>query len=169
MTHYPPEALNTNYEDEDDGTMPANVEELRKHIVGHRIVSAEKGTARVSHTSYGTFLTHDEHGFIITLDNGEKVLLADSSDCCAFTELESFLLHPERIDHIITGIGTTEKYQKWHIYADLGDVLELEVGWSCGNPFYYGYGFDIHVIPIDGEVIEDQAALPAPGQRAITS
>lgn len=86
----------------------------------------------------------------ITLDNGEKVLLADTSDCCAYTSLESFLLHPERVDHIITGVGTTDKYQRWHIYADLGDVLELEVGWSAGNPFYYGYGFDIHVIPIDG-------------------
>lgn len=21
--------------------------------------------------------------------------------------------------------------------------------WSCGNPFYYGYGFDIAVVPAD--------------------
>lgn len=31
--------------------------------------------------------------------------------------------------------------------AVVGDVMELEVGWSCGNPFYYGYGFSINVVP----------------------
>ena len=45
------------------------------------------------------------------------------------------------------GVGTTGEYTRWHIYADLGDVLELTVGWSCGNPFYYGYGFYIDVVP----------------------
>ncbi|BCP41468.1 hypothetical protein MINTMi27_15610 [Mycobacterium intracellulare] len=153
---------------EDDGTMPENVDKLRQHVVGHRIVSAEKGTVRVPYTSYGTFRPHDAHGFIITLDNGEKVLLKDTSDCCAYTSLESFLLHPDRVDHIITGVGTTDGYERWHIYADMGDVLELEVGWSCGNPFYYGYGFDIQVAPIDGEIIEDQQSLPG-APRAITA
>lgn len=155
---YPIETLSA---DDDDGTMPNNVEALAKNVVGHRIVKAEKGSARVSHTPYGTFRPHDESGFIIELDNGEKVLLADTADCCAFTELESFLLHPDKVDHVITGVGTTDGYTKWHIYADMGDVLELSVGWSCGNPFYYGYGFDIHVIPLDAEVIEDKIALPA--------
>jgi len=46
------------------------------------------------------------------------------------------------------GVGTTAQYQTWHIYADWGDVLKLEVGWSCGNPFYYGYGFDIDVVEV---------------------
>ena len=76
-------------------------------------------------------------------------LLANTNDCCAYTELEAFLLHPERVDHIIMGVGTTDTYTRWHIYADLGDVLELTVGWSCGNPFYYGYGFDIDVVELD--------------------
>jgi hypothetical protein len=101
-------------QDYDDGTM---------HVVGHRIVSAER----------------DGGTFTITLDNGNRVELADTDDCCAYTDLESFLLHPERVDHIITGIGTTDGYTTWHIYADMGDVLELSVGWSAGNPFYYGY------------------------------
>jgi hypothetical protein len=26
--------------------------------------------------------------------------------------------------------------------------MGLKVGWSCGNPFYYGYGFDIAVEPM---------------------
>jgi hypothetical protein len=51
------------------------------------------------------------------------------------------------VEHAILGVGTTEGYTKWHIYADFGDVMQLDVGWSCGNPFYYGYGFDIAVEP----------------------
>ena len=156
-TPYPVEELG---EDDDDGTMPENVEKLREHVVGQRIVSAEHGTARVVEGRYSrSFDPRDETGFIITLDNGEKVLLQDSSDCCAYTALESFLLHPEKVDHIITGVGTTDQYEKWHIYADMGDVLELQVGWSCGTPFYYGYGFDIYVVPIEGEVVPETAAI----------
>lgn len=155
---YPVEKLD---EDADDGTMVENVEELRKRVVGRRIVAAEKGTARVAEGKYGGFDPRDESGFIITLDSGERVLLVDDGDCCAYTTLESFLLHPEMVDHIITGVGTTEEYEKWHIYADMGDVLELKVGWSCGNPFYYGYGFDICVVPIEGEVIPATKELTA--------
>lgn len=130
--------------DEDDGTMPENVAELSKHVVGHRIVSVEKGPVARQH--YGR-----TEGLIITLDNGKRVELADTDDCCAYTELQSFLLHPERVDHIITGVGTTDSYTTWHIYADMGDVLELSVGWSSGNPFYYGYGFSIGVIDTEAE------------------
>lgn len=116
--------------EDDDGTMPRNVADLREHVVGHRIVSAEK----------------DGQTFTITLDNGKCVELADTDDCCAYTDLQAFLLHPERVDHIITGVGTTGGYTTWHIYADMGDVLELTVGWSSGNPFYYAYGFAISVM-----------------------
>lgn len=127
---YPIEVLDN---DEDDGTMPDNVAELEAAVVGHRIVSAEwSGLAA---------------GFIITLDDGTQVEMRNDGDCCAYTELENFLLHPERVDHIITGVGTTDGYTTWHVYADMGDVLELSVGWSCGNPFYYGYGFEIRVTP----------------------
>lgn len=126
MTRYVEEALDA---EDDNGTMPENVAALREHVVGHRIVSAEK--------EGGTFT--------ITLDNGKRVDLADTDDCCAHTDLESFLLHPELVDHIITGVGTTDGYTSWHVYADMGDVLELTVGWSSGNPFYYAYGFDISV------------------------
>lgn len=131
MTTYPIETLDP---DDDNGTMPQNVEALRERVIGRRIVSAERGEP----DRYRTLT--------ITLDNGVRVELADTDDCCAHTELESFLLHPESVDHIITGVGTTDGYTVWHVYADFGDVLELTVGWSSGNPFYYGYGFDIKVI-----------------------
>lgn len=123
---YPEEALRP---DDDDGTMVDNVQSLRDEVVGRRIAKAERDLA----------------SFVITLDNGKAVRLRDTNDCCAHTSLDSFLLHADRVDHMITGVGTTDEYQKWHIFADMGDVLELNVGWSCGNPFYYGYGFYITV------------------------
>lgn len=133
---YPVEILGPD-DYEDDGTMPSNVAELSQAVVGHKIVSAEQA-GEGSRYGYGK-------STVLTLDNGRKVILQDTNDCCAYTELESFLLHPERIDHAIMGVGTTDGYETWHIYADLGDVMEMKVGWSCGNPFYYGYGFDITV------------------------
>lgn len=136
---YPEEELNKGGYEEDDGTMPENVDALRKSVVGRKIVSAEKGEVPGRWGGYTT------KGFIITLDDGKRVVLRNTDDCCAYTDLEGFLLHADKIEHVITGVGTTEGYTKWHIYADLGDVLELSVGWSSGNPFYYGYGFDIAV------------------------
>lgn len=130
MTEYAEETLDEDY---DDGTIVDNVDTLRKAVVGHRIVSVTKDGG----STYATT--------VITLDDGTQVQLVGSSDCCAYTELEAFLLHPELIDHEILGVGTTDGYTTWHIFADMGDVLELTVGWSAGNPFYYGYGFDITV------------------------
>lgn len=139
-TRYPVEELNNDYEDTDNGTMPQNVADLSEAVVGHKIVSVEKGVEFEGEYGY------TKTGTAITLDNGKRVVLADESDCCAYTELDAFLLHPELVDHVIMGVGTTGKYTTWHIYADMGDVLELTVNWSAGNAFYYGYGFDIAVI-----------------------
>lgn len=137
---YPVETLDENA---DDGTMPANVETLAEAVVGHRIVAVE-GDAEIPKA--GHYYWGSERGLALTLDNGKRVFLGDTSDCCAYTELISVIKHLDQIDHIITGVGTTDGYTKWHVFADLGDVLELEVGWSAGNPFYYGYGFDITVV-----------------------
>jgi hypothetical protein len=134
---YPTETLD---DDEDNGTMPDNVAELAEAVVGHRIVSAHTEERKAYDWSW-----RSEEATVLTLDNGKRVILLDTGDCCAFTQLESFLLHPERVDPVITGVGTTDGYQKWHIYADYGDIMEMDVAWSAGNPFYYGYGFDIRV------------------------
>lgn len=134
---YPEETLGG---DEDDGTMPENVDRLRQAVVGRRIVSAERPSSAVA--GWGT------PALLLTLDDGTTVQLDNTDDCCAYTELDNFLLDPAAVDHIITGVGTTEQYTVWHIYADFGDIMKLEVGWSCGNPFYYGYGFDIHVTEV---------------------
>lgn len=136
LVRYPAEVLDDDY---DNGTMPENAAALAESVVGHRIVRAEQG--EWPGKWYGT-----SKGLVLTLDDGRKVRMADTDDCCAFTELESFFINPELVDHVITGVGTTGGYTQWHIYADLGDVMQLKVGWSCGNPFYYGYGFEIDVI-----------------------
>lgn len=132
---YPEEHLGP---DDDDGTMPANVAELSEAVVGRRIVKAERGEVPSDYYWNTT-------GLILTLDDGRRVKLGNTDDCCAYTELESFLLAPDAVEHVITGVGTTDGYTTWHIYADMGDVLQLQVAWSPGNPFYYGYGFTIKV------------------------
>lgn len=140
--NYEPETLP---EDDDDGTMPSNVATLAGAVVGHRIVSVEKA----AEIPEGRRSWHGPTGTALTLDNGKRVFLVDKGDCCAYTELEAFLLHPELVDHVITGVGTTDGFTRWHVFADMGDVLELTVNWSCGNPFYYAYGFEITVIEAD--------------------
>lgn len=152
-TFVPNEVLDEN--NEDNGTMPKNVQKLSEQIVGQRIISAEVGRLKTDRWPY------ENEGLILTLSSGKQVAIKNNEDCCAYTDLKAFLLHPESVDHVITGIRTEGKYTVWHIYADFGDVLTLNVGWSCGNPFYYGYGFEIFVIPdvIEGEVVERAKAI----------
>ena len=152
IDRYPVEELG---EYDDDGTMPENVDALREAVIGRKIV-------RAFQVPTGSRWGRSAEDTVLELDNGTQVRLADTNDCCAFTALEGFFLDPAAVDHAILGVGTTDGYTTWHIYADFGDVMRLEVGWSCGNPFYYGYGFDITVEPIviDAEVVsEDQRAL----------
>jgi hypothetical protein len=148
---YPEEDLNAGVRDEydgnDDGTIPNNVDQLRQAVVGHKIVKVHKGEDASQDESDDWWSYHHRNGLLIELDDGTQVKLFDTDDCCAYTELDTFLLHADTIDHVITGVGTTGGATTWHIYADMGDVLELSVGWSAGNPFYYGYGFNIVVIP----------------------
>lgn len=143
---YPEEIVTSDW---DDGTMPDNVDTLKKAVVGHKIVST--GYEKTNKYSWSDY---EYDVFTITLDNGKKVQLIDTDDCCAFTELRDFLLDADKVDHIITGVGTTDGYDTWHIYCDMGDILLLQVGWSCGNPFYYGYGFDIRVKDADGSSVD---------------
>lgn len=128
-------------EDLDDGTMPENVAALAENVVGHRIVN-------VANAEYKAWYGVDER-LEITLDNGVKVCLTDTNDCCAYTALQSFIWNADKVDHIITGVKTEGGYTKWGIFADMGDILTLNVGWDCGNPFYYGYGFEITVENVD--------------------
>jgi hypothetical protein len=129
---------------EDDGTMQANVTELENAVIGHRIVNAEYRLAP-NEDRYWT----RGGALVLTLDDGREVTLHNADDCCAYTYLDDFWRDPNSVDHVIIGVGTTEQYTTWHIYADFGDIMRLNVRWSCGNPFYYGYGFSINVIEPD--------------------
>lgn len=140
LDRYPTEHLDAGY---DDGTMPENVAALADLVIGRRIVSAERTKVK---NRWGS----EEFATVLTLDDGRQVALIDTSDCCAFTALDEFWIDPSAVDHMILGVGTTDGYTTWHIYADFGDVMRLKVDWSCGNPFYYGYGFEIAV----AEVVE---------------
>lgn len=158
---YPEEVLG---EEEDDGTMPANVAELAGAVIGRRIVSATKETLP---DPEGWRFDYEQT--VLTLDDGKRVILSDTDDCCAYTALEGFFLHPERIDHMILGVGTTDGYTTWHIYADFGDVMEMKVGWSCGNPFYYGYGFNIRVEDNIGDAAPSNAPTTEAGHSSRSS
>lgn len=129
------------YDEDDDGTMPNNVQTLADAIVGHKIVSVEQNVKLPDKI----FNWRHSQGTAITLDNGKKVFLIDSADCCAYTQLNKFLLNADKIDHIITSVTSTDDYTKWYVLANMEEVLELDVSWSCGNPFYYSYGFEIKV------------------------
>lgn len=146
-------------EDDLNGYMEESVEALEQALIGQRIVSAER-TKHTYHKVTPAYTdcfgklqperehTWDEPVFRLVLDSGLVVDMVEEGACCAYTELESFFLDPSSVDHMITGVGTTDGFQKWHIYADMGQVLGLGVDWSASNG-YYGYGFTIKVRTIE--------------------
>jgi hypothetical protein len=131
------------YEDEYEiDVMKTNVNDLANEVVGHKIVKA----GWVDRDFGGKYSWYSRTQFEIELDNGRKVYLANTDDCCAYTELNNFLLNAELVDHMIMGVEAEDHYHTWHIYADMGDVLALDVSWSSGNTGYYGFGFNIEVV-----------------------
>lgn len=121
-----------------DEEMQNSLDTLAAEVVGHKIVSVEENVKLPTKSWYQT------SGTAITLDNGKKVFLIDSGDCCAYTELDSFLLNADKIDHIITNVNTSDDYNTWHVLADMEEVLKLDVSWSEGTG-YYSYGFSFQV------------------------
>ena len=131
----------------DDGTMLESVEALKEAIVGHRIVKVEReGLTPLRPEDEDRWFWAGNPALNLTLDDGTVVQMQEYGDCCAYTDLRNVIEHLPTMDHIITNVTAVEDdFERWHILADFGEVLELEVGWSCGNPFYYGYGFSITV------------------------
>lgn len=137
--------------DEDDGTMPRSIATLAAAIVGHRIVKVDRSSFERPWREGSKFYDTHSRGVRLTLDNGTVVRLADTSDCCAYTDLDDVIQHLPDLDHIVTAVTSTNGYARWHILADLGEVLELKVDWSPGNAFYYAFGFVIDVLPAGGD------------------
>lgn len=134
---YPKEDLTGGDWPSDNGTMPKNVKAFEEKIVGRRIVKVEKNVEDDDWWGKKT---------IFTLDNGKRVSLMEENDCCAYTAIEEVILtNLAEVEHAVLGVGTTNGFKTWHIYCNLGDIMQLKVGWSSGNPFYYSYGFTIAV------------------------
>lgn len=130
---------------EDDGTMEENIASFGNALIGRKIVKVEK--QEVSESEYMS----PETATVFILDNGDHVQIFNSHDCCAYTELEAVIEKLPTVDHAITGVVTSDRYDTWHILADLNEIMELNVSWSPGNPFYYGYGFYIKVVKNNNE------------------
>lgn len=129
-------------EDHDD-IMCENAEELASLVVGKRIISATEREYEIER--YG--LSYKETGLVVILDDGTEFAIGETDDCCAYTSLESFLINPAAVDHVITSVSTENDYQVWRILADGRDVVTMEVGWSEGSG-YYMYGFEFQVIKV---------------------
>lgn len=132
-----------------DEVMEDSAEHLAALVVGKKIVSAEarKWTLRNRDDSDYFPWYHEGTGLVLTLNDGTEFAFLGKADCCAYTDLENFIMHPDKVDNIITGVKTEDDYQKWHIMADAGDVMELSVGWSEGSG-YYAYGFEFPVVEV---------------------
>lgn len=126
---YPP-ASGDSYDEND--VMPGNCEEFANSVIGHKIVETDFSGGRYS----------GEASF--TLDNGKKVILHATSDCCAGTDVYDVIQKLPTLDHVITAVKPSGDYTKWHIMAGMNEVLELGVSWSAGSG-YYMYGFNIEV------------------------
>lgn len=125
----------------DNGTMHENALRLQEVVVGHRIIGASLADIQGKYPWEGM-----TRGVILDLSNQSSVLLRDGGDCCAYTYATALRLVDT--EHVITSVGTTEEFTKWFIYSENNPVLEMDVDWSCGNPFYYGYGFSLEVVPL---------------------
>lgn len=112
-----------------DEVMIDNAQEFADAIVGRSIKNVDNSGA-----------------FKIELSDGTVVVLSNSDDCCAFTELEGFLLSDDYGDHIITNVEIDEvNYSmSWHVLAEDKRILDLDVAYSEGSGYYH-YGFWIDV------------------------
>lgn len=138
---------------EDNGTMTQSAEDLQKALIGKKIVAVEK---RDFTDAEKAIITRENNGYypylytgtktFLTLSDQTVAVLVEFSDCCAYTSLDVFKLLDT--DHAITGVGTTDGFNTWFIYAEDSVVATADVSWSCGNPFYYAYGFEIKVLPL---------------------
>lgn len=112
--------------------MGSVADELAEVLVGRRIVSAEAVPAKGWDGAY----------LLLTLDNGTQVEVQDTSDCCAYGEVSSFLLNPDSVDHVITSVTDRDDYTEFFVLADMVQVLKLDTSWSEGSG-YYSYGLNI--------------------------
>ena len=114
--------------------MDESVKALEDAVVGRSIVNFEK--------------VRDDYGcgvYMATLDNGKRVRIADTWECCAGTDIVGFLFDASKKNNIITKVKVEEDYTRWYVMAEMDVVLDLNVSWTEGSG-YYTYGFEIKVM-----------------------
>ena len=103
-------------------------------------------------------------GTMIVLDNGKRVVVEDTSDCCAYAEVLEFLFNADKVDHVITDVSLNSGGYEINIVADMDDVLALRIRWSEGSGWGYSFGFKIKVKELNPEWVkfeEEERALLA--------
>jgi hypothetical protein len=126
-------------------TVKESVTDLSKELVGHRIVEVLTPSDDHYDFSYGT---------MIVLDNGKRVVIENTSDCCAHAEVLEFLFNADKVDHIITDVSLNSGEYEINILADMDDVLALRIRWGEGSGYGYSFGFKIKVKELNPEWVK---------------
>jgi len=135
---------------DEDETMEASLRSFEREVVGHRIVEVEeevpiRGVVANAARAYAIGREYDgTASLVLTLDNGKRVGLVDTGECCAYTSLTRVIRGLPEIEHAITSVKHEDGHDVWHIMAGADDVLDLEIDWSEGTG-YYLYGFNVVV------------------------
>lgn len=79
----------------------------------------------------------------LVMKSGKRVVIDGYGDCCAGAGITD-VTKLGKSENVITRVETTEDGEKWHIYANLDQVLGIEAYAGEGSG-YYGYGFTIQV------------------------
>lgn len=105
---------------------------LREVVIGRKLLSAEGGT--------------------ITLDNGTKISIEGSSDCCAWGDATIGKIIDS--EHVITGVRSVDdgdpNKATVFLMTDAGSAMEISQEWEESNGYYF-YGLYFTVTEVSGD------------------
>lgn len=103
---------------------------LREVVIGRKLVSVE--------------------GETITLDNGTRIKISGSSDCCAWGDATLGKIVDS--EHVITGVRSVDDGKKSEatvfLMTDAGSAMEIAQEWDESNGYYF-YGLYFTVTAAD--------------------
>lgn len=99
---------------------------LREVVIGHRLISVD--------------------GETITLDNGTRIKISGSSDCCAWGDATLGKIVDS--EHVITGVRSVDDGNKSEatvfLMTDAGSAMEIAQEWDESSGYYfYGLYFTV--------------------------
>lgn len=104
-------------------------------------------------------------GEVVTLDNGTKIRIEGSSDCCAWGDATIGKIIDS--EHVITGVqsvdGDAEGSATVFLMTDAGTAMEIAQEWDESNGYYF-YGLYLTVTEADAygsqpDVVESCGAV----------